>query len=207
MVFSLFSKGKKRSEELLTVSLEAVGLVFRGTGPLAGMAAAQWLAKGHEIPGTQGDAILYLSQLEQDCVGPTFNDQFILEWADFYRLRQFEDHADGLALLNIPPTCTLSPELLSRGALSDHDFSIGLAWSDDRETRSTSPARVAGYGMGWSGASCRSPHGSSRKPSRHLPIVATTSVVGMHRSLPGVASAPWPKPPGQSSTGSWPAPW
>lgn len=131
MVFRLF-KGKGQGQDCLSLTLEEAGLVFRGAGALAGLPAVEWLARGHEFSPPHGDAILYLSQLEQDDIAPTLDDQLILDWESFYRLKADENHDDGLRLLGLPPTCMLTPSLRSEGALSDCDFAIGLGWLDDR---------------------------------------------------------------------------
>lgn len=128
-----FGKKKKapQGERCLSLSFDAGGLVFRGAGRFAGVPAPEWLARGHEVPGRHGDAILYLSQLEQDGIVPTWNTDCVLDWRTFHDLKAHDQHAEGLALLDLPPLCPLTPELTARGALSDADFALALSWLDE----------------------------------------------------------------------------
>lgn len=129
-----FGKKKKKipqGERCLSLSFDAGGLVVRGAGRFAGLPASEWLARGHEVPGRHGDAILYLSQLEQDGIVPTWDADCILDWQTFHDLKAHPQHAEGLALLDLPPLCPLTPELGARGALSDPDFALALAWLDE----------------------------------------------------------------------------
>ncbi|WP_051340450.1 DEAD/DEAH box helicase [Azospirillum halopraeferens] len=124
------TKRTRRGETCLSISYDRGGIVFRGIGRFAELPASEWLARGHEVRGRHGDAVLYLAQLEQDGIVPTLGDECILGWREFHDLKNHPDHADGLALLDLPPTCTLTPELTSTGALSDPTFVIALAWLD-----------------------------------------------------------------------------
>ena len=135
MASNLFSRFKKAPTASFSMYLETSGVTFKGAGRFSELPAVEWLGKGHEISPPDGDAILYLSQLEQDGVGPTYDDQFIIGWSDFYRILYDEGHASGVALLGLPPTCSLTPELSSKGSVSDSDFAIGLGWLDELGTR------------------------------------------------------------------------
>lgn len=123
-------KRPRNGDTCLDVSFDRGGIAFRGAGRFAGLPAVAWLARGHEVRGRPGDAVLYLAQLEQDGIVPTLGEECILGWPEFHDLKDHPDHADGLALLDLPPTCTLTPELTSSGALSDPTFAIALAWLD-----------------------------------------------------------------------------
>ncbi|MGC2853837.1 DEAD/DEAH box helicase [Novispirillum sp. DQ9] len=148
-LFGRKSGARSRGEACLSLSFEEGGIAIRGAGRFAGLPAAEWLARGHEVPGRHGDAVLYLSQLEQDGIVPTMDEDCILGWPDFYRLRDVPEHAEALAHLDLPEISTLTPVLTSQGSLADPDFIIGLSWHDEAG-RVVQVERVGGV-LFWSG--------------------------------------------------------
>lgn len=68
----------------------------------------------------------YLLQLEQEgCLTPA-GDSLTLPWEQYFMLQQDPDHADSLALLDLPPPLHLTPMLASEGSLSDPAFKVFL---------------------------------------------------------------------------------
>jgi SNF2 family DNA or RNA helicase len=69
----------------------------------------------------------WLAQLEDEGLALSAEGKFEVPWNTFYKLRAHPEHAEAVEMLELPPICPATVSLVSRGSLSDSQFSIALA--------------------------------------------------------------------------------
>lgn len=88
-------------------------------------------AKGFSIPkpNEESELTCYLSQLEEEGYGSWIDERFVIPWKRMYDLLANEDHQSSISLLRIPEQRSFDFSLVSRGGLTDKDFSISISIS------------------------------------------------------------------------------
>lgn len=87
--------------------------------------ATRWLSAPYEF-GEAADLGARLQQVFLEGFGERAGGEFVLPWADLYRLLAHPELLEYRAALCIPADTSARPRLLSRGALSDPDFAVYL---------------------------------------------------------------------------------
>ena len=81
--------------------------------------------------GESGDLGARLAQLDTEGLGERRDTDFFLPWADVYATLRDADLGAQRDALNLPPDTAARPRILSRGAVSDPDFTLLLdGWAD-----------------------------------------------------------------------------
>lgn len=74
----------------------------------------------------------WLAQLEEEGLALPLSNGYFLSWDCVYDLMAHKEHAESLAMLQLPQQAKASPSLVSRGSLEDESFSISLGqWRVD----------------------------------------------------------------------------
>ena len=89
-----------------------------------------WLSSLARL-GSDGELALLLVQLEDEGFAQQNTHRVVLPWAQFYRLAGSTDHRDSIVLMRLPAIEAWRPSLISRGTLTDPDFSVAIkGWID-----------------------------------------------------------------------------
>jgi hypothetical protein len=131
MLGRLFGRSKQS-----TVSEPVIDVVrsFTDTGvdfDVQGVPATEWLAMPY-LYQAHAQLGALLAQLFEEGYATREADRVLLAWQDIYRLLDDAAYQGGLGLLALPPMAAMRPVLVSKGSLTDSDFSIVVSgWVDD----------------------------------------------------------------------------
>lgn len=89
--------------------------------------SAVWDERDLTAFGPSRELASFLFQIEEEGFASRTDQGMFLAWGDAYRLMESEDHVESWSLLGLPSIEAWRPNLSSKGALSDPDFSIHLS--------------------------------------------------------------------------------
>src|SRR5665213_170274 len=128
---SPFHKKRERgdSEETAGLSIQVSwnreGIEFHSEPHFDG-----WLA----VPArfrSDSELVLLLGQLEDEGFAEQNTNGMVLRWPEFYKIAGSADYREGVELMRLPPVESWRPSLVSRGTLTDTDFSVVIEkWLD-----------------------------------------------------------------------------
>jgi hypothetical protein len=86
-----------------------------------------WDERDLAVFGPSRELASFLFQIEEEGFASRADQGMFVAWNDVYRLMESEDHVESWSLLGLPSVEAWRPNLSSKGALSDLDFSIHLS--------------------------------------------------------------------------------
>ena len=119
MVFNIFRRPTSGESPIWRICVSDEEIVLRRDGE----------GRSVESPLLQG----FVAQLIDDGLVVEADGEFTLSWDNFFAALELPDNAELPQLLGLPAFTSLDPTLLSRGALSDRDFSISIGGWMPRE--------------------------------------------------------------------------
>lgn len=95
-------------------------------------------------PTHQTDTDFYWQSLAQEDIADLVGTEYVLSWAELFKVIDDPEHQSALYLFNLPALSSLHPMICSQGALSDSDFQISVSgWCDQSgQIRSNSITRT-----------------------------------------------------------------
>lgn len=113
-MFKLFTRSEPKAEPSWYVLETADGLQLQPLATQAGRPLTAPLLGG------------WLAQLDEEGLAVPSSSGYLLTWDSVYGLMAHSEHAEALAMLELPQQGNASPSLVSRGSLEDAGFSISL---------------------------------------------------------------------------------
>ena len=96
-------------------------------------------------PESGPELTLLLHQLEDEGLTEQIAGRIVLHWPEFYRISSSPDHRGSIELLGLPQIEAWRPSLVSRGTLTDVDFSIAIdRWFDPTGRCPTGNVKIIG---------------------------------------------------------------
>jgi len=107
-------------------SWSSQGVEFRSEPEFEG-----WLSSPSHFGPSSTELALLLGQLEEEGFAERNANIVVLPWAEVYKIAGSPDYRDNTHLMGLPPIELWRPTLVSRGTLTDADFSVAInGWID-----------------------------------------------------------------------------